>query len=137
MLLPPRVPQSRHRLRIRRAPPRSGALWSEINVKRESGTTLELMRLLVENIETAIQWAEGLMVILRKDLKGNMISKKPESETYSLSKVHSLHSHTHGISYLFYCFTVHWSLSRVITCLEAVKGGIFASSKDILDSDSF
>ena len=46
------------------------------------------MRLLVENIETAIQWAEGLMVILRKDLKGNMISKKPESETYSLSKVH-------------------------------------------------
>ena len=44
------------------------------------------MRLLVENIEAATQgaWAEGLMVSLRKDLKGNMINKKPESETYSL-----------------------------------------------------
>ena len=100
------------------------------------------MRLLVENIGTAIQWAEGHMVSLRKDLKGNMISKKPESETYSLSNlqsfksswfIHYIHIHTEFHIY----FTVHWSLSRVITCLEAVKGGIFASSKDILDSDSF
>ena len=54
----------------------------EREMKRESGTTFELMRLLVENIEAAIKGAEGRTDSLRKDLRGNMINLKPESETY-------------------------------------------------------
>ena len=51
------------------------------NVRRESGTTFELVRLLVENIEAARRGAVRL--ILRKDLRGNMINLKPVSETFS------------------------------------------------------
>ena len=41
---------------------------------RESGTTLELMRLLVENIEAAKKGAGGRIDSLKKDLRGNMIN---------------------------------------------------------------
>ena len=54
----------------------------EREMKRESGTTFALMRLLVENIEAAIKGAEGRIDSLRKDLRGNMINLKLESETY-------------------------------------------------------
>ena len=50
-------------------------------MKRESGTTFELMRLLVENIEAAIKEAEGRKDTLRKDLRGNMINLKPDLES--------------------------------------------------------
>ena len=46
----------------------------EREMLRESGTTLELMRLLVENIEAAKKGAEGRIDSLKKDLRGNMIN---------------------------------------------------------------
>ena len=96
----------------------------------------------MENIEAATaRWgAVRLMDILRQDLRGNMINLMPESENFSRKghqfRIHSIDTQYTNTKFHIY-FSVHWSLSRVITCLEAVKGGIFASSKEILGSDSF
>lgn len=65
------------------------------NVRRKSGITFELMRLLVENIEAVRRGPVWLMDILRKDLRGNMINLKPESENFSRKghqfMIHSIH----------------------------------------------
>ena len=108
MLLPPRGPQSHHRPRIRREPPRSVALWSERYVNRGSGKTFELRSLLVENIEAATaRWgAVRLMDILRQDLRGNMINLMPESENFSRKghkfRIHSTHTqYTNTRNFIF------------------------------------
>ena len=106
VLLPPRAPQSHHRPRIRREPPRSGALWSERYVNRGSGITFELMRLLVENIDAARRGTVCLMDIFRTDLRGNMINLMPESENFSRKvrqfRIHSIHTqYTNTRNFIF------------------------------------